>query len=422
MPVGGPTPPPGWEPQPTAQLPAPKKSRTPLFVGLGVVAALAVGGAIVAARGGDDDQLADDPSATAVPLDTDAPEATDDAPVDTGEPDATDPDSPTTQTAPADSEPSGGGGGGDPANPLPVSSPFSYEDPFIDAAWEGIVFGLVEVPKAEFSDPGRCLVVVGSIAPTKIDGGVSTGFFAPTVSIIADGVLQDSTFAECDTSGLEAQGYRWSLNAQVTPGTDFPFFNEFYFAGDTIPTVDSIVVGDPTGDGAFYFQPTVLPAAPAPPLTNVGALAQPIQPVGAFQYEDPFGSSAWDGVVHGLVEIPIGQFATGGRCVAVVGTLTPTKAEGAVTNSFDAPSMALVSNGRLVDGTFAECDTTGLEAAGYQWILDAEVTVGTSYPFFAEFYFPADSLPPLEAIAAGDPTSTNAIYFEPTIQPAAPSP
>lgn len=69
-----------------------------------------------------------------------------------------------------------------------------------------------------------------------------------------------------------------------------------------------------------------------------------------------------------------------------------------------------------------ECNVTDIEAAGYGWILDAEVTPGTTYPFYAEFILPGDPPPTPEALVVGRATSTDALYYEPTTLDTIPTP
>jgi hypothetical protein len=51
----------------------------------------------------------------------------------------------------------------------------------------------------------------------------------------------------------------------------------------------------------------------------------------------------------------------------------------------------------------------------YARILDAEFTLGTTYPFFTEFFIPEEAVPATGILAVGDPASDDALYFEPTI-------
>ena len=175
---------------------------------------------------------------------------------------------PATSTASAIEQ--GQSGGGSPDDPLPVGdatlSGFAYEDIFLGASWEGFVSGLVETGPGEFSDSeGRCLLLLGTLTPTAIDeGSVTTGFQTPGISVIADGQQIQSEFGNCDTSIAEAAGYGWILEAEVTVGTTYPFYDEIFLAGATPPELETVVVGDPSNSEALYYEPTVLSEIPAP--------------------------------------------------------------------------------------------------------------------------------------------------------------
>ena len=170
---------------------------------------------------------------------------------------------------------------------------------------------------------------------------------------------------------------------------------------------------------------TTTTEAPTTTAGATGTINDPL-PVGdptlsGFTYSD-FGGE-WDGFVSGLVETGAGEFNDAeGRCLVLLGTLTPTSIEdGSVTNPFNTPSVSMIVGGELVDSTVGECDVDEIEAAGYGWILEAEVTLGTTYPFFAEFFLPAGSAEP-EVIVLGSASDSDALYFEPTLIEAIPAP
>jgi hypothetical protein len=158
-------------------------------------------------------------------------------------------------------------------------------------------------------------------------------------------------------------------------------------------------------------------------VVELGTIQSPlpvgVEGVSGFSYEEAYGDAKWDGFVTGLVETGRGQFAgdAPGRCLLLLGTLTPTAAEGATSSGFTTPSVGVIAGGNLIDAAASECDTAPAEAAGFGWILDANVTVGTTYPFYAEFFIPGDVPAELEVIVVGDSTSAEALYFEPTVQP-----
>lgn len=131
----------------------------------------------------------------------------------------------------------------------------------------------------------------------------------------------------------------------------------------------------------------------------------------------------WEGFVAGFVETGKHKFNDeDGRCLVLLGTITPTSIEeGTVTNIFSTPDFSLIVNGRLVDGEVNDCDTDEVKAPGYGWILDAEVTVGTTYPFYQEFFLPDPPGEP-EVLVLGSASGTSALYYQPTLLEAIPAP
>jgi hypothetical protein len=142
-----------------------------------------------------------------------------------------------------------------------------------------------------------------------------------------------------------------------------------------------------------------------------------------FSYQEPFGEAEWDGFVTGSVETAVDEFVDKpGRCILVLGTITPTAAKGATSDEFSTPPISLIAGGKVLEDTIGECDEKAVRAAGYGWILDARVTIGTAYPFFAEFFVPGKRPAELEAVVVGDPTGSDALFYEPTILDTIPPP
>ena len=143
-------------------------------------------------------------------------------------------------------------------------SGFTYSE--FSGEWEGFVSGFVETGKHRWNDDvGRCVVLLGTLTPTSIeDGAVTSGFSTPSVSLIAEGRLIDDDVNECDTSDIEDAGYGWILNAEVTVGTVYPFYAEFFLPGDPPPEMEVIVLGSATGDDSLFYEPTILDTIPTP--------------------------------------------------------------------------------------------------------------------------------------------------------------
>ncbi|MDH3193663.1 MAG: hypothetical protein OEM40_05000, partial [Acidimicrobiia bacterium] len=221
----------------------------------------------------------------------------------------------------------------------------------------------------------------------------------------------------------------WILEAEVTVGTTYPFYDEIFLAGATPPELETVVVGDPSNSEALYYEPTILSEIPAPITIVSSGPERELLPVGdatlsGFAYEDIFLGASWEGFVSGLVETGPGEFSDSeGRCLLLLGTLTPTAIdEGSVTTGFQTPGISVIADGQQIQSEFGNCDTSIAEAAGYGWILEAEVTVGTTYPFYDEIFLAGATPPELETVVVGDPSNSEALYYEPTVLSEIPAP
>ena len=314
-----------------------------------------------------------------------------------------------------------------------TASAFTASAAYEDYSWSGVMQGVVESEHSDYSDtPGRCVTVFGTITPSGAgEGTIAGGGDTPALGVIAGGRLYESNGYDCDDTAIRAAGYRPLYDAAVTPGTSFPFFQQYLIAGDpaTVGTdkpLEAVVVGDATLDGATYFEPSVQAAIAAPLPATVGKLEATIVPTGdasKFTYRDQYGTTTWTGVVDGLVDTGLSTYTdlTGARCVVLLGTFTPTVIdEGTTTSSYDIPAMGIISGGHLVDSTSFDCDTAAAEAAGYQPAYDAELTVGTSYRFSAAIAI-ADPAASIDAIVIGNARVAGATYFAPTVLPAIPT-
>ena len=113
-----------------------------------------------------------------------------------------------------------------------------------------------------------------------------------------------------------------------------------------------------------------------------------------------------------------------GRCVLVLGSLTPTATGGGgpVSSGFDAPTISLLVGGRVIDPS-SSCDTGAVEDQGFGWILDAEVTVGTEYAFYAEVFIPAALDGAVSHVVVGRPNDNPTLFTDgPDVTPVAPAP
>ncbi len=318
------------------------------------------------------------------------------------------------------------------ADPLPMGdeavSGFVYTD-WLGGEWEGYVYGLVAVDRSDYNDDvGQCYLLVGTLVPTVIENGtVSSPFSTPDFSLIADGRLVDSDTLACDTGAADTGGYGWILDAEVTLGTTYPFYAEFFLPGKKPAQIDVVAVGDTGGDEAVYFSPGYLDAIPAPSIGSGTADrypdALPMGPSSDFRYASWLGDE-WDGAVTGLVAVDRSPYGDEpGQCFVLLGMLTPTVIEdGTVSDPFTTPDFAVIAAGHLVDSDSFSCDTTQVESAGYGWILDAEVTEGTEYPFYTAFFMTGKQPAEISVLVAGDAGTNDAMYFEPLYLDTIPTP
>ncbi len=140
-------------------------------------------------------------------------------------------------------------------------------------------------------------------------------------------------------------------------------------------------------------------------------------------YEEP--GSEGGGLIFGLFETtPLADAE--GTCLILLGTLTPTKTqEGAASERFTLPVfLTLDRTSSSLTGAEPEddvCDVSEARQAGYRSLLDAEVTVGDPYPFYAEFSYDGYVADPLELIVGGFHRPTT-VVLEPTIINSVPQP
>lgn len=307
--------------------------------------------------------------------------------------------------------------GSSPADALPLTAEFTVNDVVVD--YDGQLLHVVESPLTSFnSASGRCISVLGTYTPTRInEGNVSPGYNAPDISLIVDDQVVESTLRDCDSSALEAAGWSLTTGVFTTIGTGYAFIDEFFLPSDGGQTPELIVVGDPSTSSVLYFQAPIsagLPLAPVPP-SGPNEFLDNSPSVGAsFTIRNWLENVTWEGRITDVVSAQArGQ--DGGTCIVVVGEITPTTIEnGTVTALSDAPTLHLLSRGRIISQSVpGYCNTDSIQDAGFGWIFDAEVGVGQQYDFFAEFFLPEGQTFDLQAVVVGEAATDNAFYFIP---------
>ena len=301
-----------------------------------------------------------------------------------------------------------------------VGGTFFHEERFNDTVWIGELAGLVEMPVSEFnSEQGRCLALVGIMSPLQLDAGthLNNSFDTPDLGLLVEGERVRPGGGSCDRSGIESAGYDWRLDTSVTIGTDSPFFETFFLPTTGPQRVDNVFVGDPNRTDATFFKADTTTSPPTLPQRNVGpnnfleqALPLDGQPI---IHEDRFDDVEWKVELGAIVSSQNSERGDPGRCVHIVGTVTPTRIdEGVVTTGFDTPNFGLIVEGRYIETGAGECDSSAVEQAGYGWILRAEVTVGTGYPFHDVFLIPEDMIGDIQALVVGRSYATNAVFYQ----------
>lgn len=430
-------------PQPAGPAPDGGSKKPPWWIAVAAVAGIAaIVGAIFVFTGGDDD----DTSASIGDLDTPTPTVEADAPVTEAPPTEAPvseptPETPTTEpTEPPEEEPTAapvaGGGAGTVDDPFSIADaePFTYRSSFGTTTWEGSITGVIEVEIDSFDEEisGRCYLVLGLLTPTTLDQGiVNNSFDTPTIGVLTDGAYTDAGGTDCAHEAAEAAGWQWILFGSVTEGTSYPFYEELLIEDPVTETPDLLVVGDPRDEGSIYYEVSLIDDYPDPVLT-VGdpvAAGNDLLPVGSgadssFEFMDDFSTTGWSGSISAIVELDVDRFDDApGTCVAILGELTPTEiGDGTVTSGFDTPPVGLISEGRLYESAFGDCATEPLEDAGYGWIFDAEVSVGTSYPFYNAVFIPEDEDATIDVVVLGRPAQDLFLLYEATLSDEIPTP
>jgi hypothetical protein len=232
---------------------SPKKSGAPWWLAavIGVVTlviGLAMGVGIGAlAFGGDDDAAASTTNSDVAPPPDDS---ADDA----------------TMTTEAESEPdpapAAGGGSGSATDPLAIDTPWTYDTAWFGedgTSWEGTFEGLVTLPVDEYDDDAgaRCFAIVGTMSPTSIeDDAFTNNFFdTPSFEVVVGGAAQ-TAYGYCDYDGLVAAGYGDVLDAEVSVGTQYKFYQEVYLPSTVTADIDLIVLGSASDSEALFYQAT----------------------------------------------------------------------------------------------------------------------------------------------------------------------
>lgn len=404
------------------------------WIGIGVIAIVGiVGGALLMGRGGDDPKLAIDTAVvtttapavppTGAPVTTVTPDVPSTTSIGSGSIPSTSVPGSTAGPAPTSPPTTVAIGGETPDQPLPAGDPvvssFRYDDSF-GSVWNGTVVGVVETPLYWGDDDGeRCFVVLGTLTPERVNGLVSESWSTPYFTLFADGDEAELGNLPCDTESLAELGYRPLFDANATVGTEVAFYAEFSLPA-AVGVPQAVAVGQGFSEWLF-FDATLLAEPPPVRPGPVGAL--PVEPLavaagtpGPFRHTNDYTGDRWSGAVLGLVEVPVDESGgIGGRCYVVVGTLTADAVgSGLTTSPYGAPPIGLIAGGRLVDDYYG-CSTEAVEAAGYEWFNDTEVTAGTSVAVYATLLVLEPPPVEVQAIVIGDPWGDGPVVAAPFV-------
>lgn len=299
---------------------------------------------------------------------------------------------------------------------LPMGSGFEYVDGTYGVRWAGSVTALVTLDhEPDVQSTTQCVAVIGELTPGSTVGSFSSSSYAPRVRPLVSGELATMEVTSCERSPLEQAGYGWILNAEVTAGTAYPFYSLFEIDADA--RIEAIVVGSSMDDDTtVWFAPDVTTDRPPRPSLTVGPVVERLEVVGSTHADTyPNSGDSWEVTIDGLVTTSVQPYATSaGRCYLILGTLRPTATEGSLTNPMHTPRTGLSVDGRFVEAGASNCDSSPAADAGYGWILNAEVTVGTEYRFWSEVLVPEGAGEP-QAIVGGFVTLVRGVWFEPVV-------
>jgi len=355
-----------------------------------------------------------EPSATAAPQPTATPEPTATAvPTATASPTATAEPSPTAEpTATPAPNPVANEGAGT------LDSPFSLAGASVThdkptASWDVKLHALIEVQPSRTESGDRCLVLLGSLTPLSTStGDLAPASTAPSFVLGYNDELVPSTGGNCEIDEIEAAGYRWIREANVTVGTPFAFFDRLLLPEDQ--ALESIAIKGGFGTEPVYFTadvttdvPSTAPTAPPP----AGSVASASEIAGAafdFESRSTRWSVDWSVELSGVVETAVeGAVDNSSRCLVLLGTITPTDiADRTITPMNSAPPFGIRANGVYEPASMFACDVAEIEEQGYSSIGSVQLTAQTVFPFFDEFVIPADG--ELGAIVIGDPAASDA--------------
>ena len=355
----------------------------------------------------DEPETTDDPAETDTPAATEAPADDEPAPVETDT---------TTEDAPADDEPAtpassefperepGDGTTAAQAAAFP-DAPFSWSQE--GATWEISLDGLLQTTARDPED-GDCLVLFGTATATELgDWRWSNPRVTPDINLAVGDEPIEARRGGCDESAALASDHGAFFDPRLIPGSAYSFSLHYRLDGTSLADIEAIefAPGDPDAERT-YFLPTLIDAAPTAVVPTTDYSAFPATAIEGATVTTPDGSvrDVHDIEFQGVIAAP-GLSATQdmgeGDCVLVLGSATAVSFKDGSIASFGGHSIGVLAGGRLLDNQQSLCDTSAVEAAGYQQIDQVNLTPGTSIDFFEAVVIP-DELADSEQLVVTD--------------------
>lgn len=190
-----------------------------------------------------------------------------------------------------------------------------------------------------------------------------------------------------------------------------------------VAMVVSIVVFVDSAEDEFgdFFDSTLFSGGPAGATgpdgePGLGSVEDPIAAGTPFSYDSAWigeDATVWEVTVDGYMPLPESTWTGPGRCIAVVGGVTPTYVpEGQRTSSLiDTPNAYAIVDGEVYEGN-QNCDTGELDALGYGHLWSAEVPENTLYLYYYDIWIPEDVTGDIQALVIGDPSLDGSVYVE----------
>lgn len=297
---------------------------------------------------------------------------------------------------------------------------FELTDDFDDSTWRGQITGTSVISTSDLGDfgegDGSCYAVYGTFTVVETKGVIAAPFTAPDVRLMIGGraIARDSYNCSEDAADI---GYESTFDAAVTAGTAFSFYENFFVPSALDVADPAVLVGSPweSGGGAVLVDAAVS-AEIIPPVISPGVpAAVEGRPTGTpAVHVDPYNDDTWDINIFGMINTE--PSFSDGTCFVVLGMMTPTAVDGGDTiESYLAPAISMIQDGRLRSDTYLSCEVDEIEAAGYRDVYaDEALTVGEAFPFYVGILIPEASTAEPQVIVAGDPFGEDALFFMPT--------